>query len=175
MNNVLFIFMFLFLVLIIPWNDVYADTTLSVRVNADSDSREQRGIGGTIDAGTSDMELTWDNGLNEINLLRFNGLTIPQGATIVSADIQFTATVADSGTVNITIKGEDIDNSPTVVTAVNNISDRTTTTASVAWNIPAWSAGESGADTTTPDLKTIAQEIVEYVIVSNGAFDELPV
>jgi len=66
--------------------------------------------------------------------LRFNGLTIPQGATITSAYIEFTADESDSGTTNLTLTGHALDNAPTFTTTDFNISSRAKTTASVAWN-----------------------------------------
>ncbi len=45
----------------------------------------------------------------------------------------------DSGTTILTFRGEDSDNSGTFTSTNSDISNRTTTTASTAWNnVPAW-------------------------------------
>jgi hypothetical protein len=92
---------------------------------------------------------------------RFNSIGIPHGATITSANIQFTSFLATGGVANITIKGEASDNAATYTTNDYTISARPVTTASVSWNPPDWpSANAAGTDQRTPDLSSIVQEVV---------------
>jgi len=85
-------------------------------------------------------------------------------------NIQFTADETNSGSTSLTIRGEDIDKALTFSNTSNNISNRTTTTAAVAWNdIPAWNTvGESNANQRTPDLTSIVQEIINRVGWTSG-------
>lgn len=92
--------------------------------------------------------------------LRFQNVVVPQGATITSARIEFESDKTNSSATSLTIKGEDVDNSTTFTTAASNISSRTTTTASVAWNsIAAWDKPDIKQQ--SPDIKTLVQEIVD--------------
>jgi hypothetical protein len=93
--------------------------------------------------------------------MRFNGIAIPQGATITKAYIQFTVDEATSASCNLTIKGEDSDNAVAFATRSKNVSLRVKTTASVNWQPAAWAAVDIGAARQTPDLKSIIQEIVD--------------
>jgi len=104
-----------------------------------------------------------DSGSDQMVGLRFRGITIPQGTTVLSASIQFTTDEVDTGSTSLTIRGHDSDNSGTFSNVINDISSRTPTTASVAWNaIPAWNIlGESGLNQQTPDLTAIVQEIID--------------
>ena len=71
--------------------------------------------------------------------LRFQNVTIPQGAVITSAYIDFESEKTNSETTNLTIKGEAADNAVAYTATPNNITGRTTTGASVPWTaVPAW-------------------------------------
>ncbi|MGR0482319.1 MAG: CehA/McbA family metallohydrolase [Candidatus Electronema sp. V4] len=138
-------------------------STVSARVAAGSDDAEQQQTGGVVTLNSSDLELVYDTTTtgNQYVGMRFANLGIPQGATITNAYIQFTVDETNSGTTSLTIKGQAADNAATFTTALNNISSRPTTTASVTWAPVAWSTvGQAGAGQQTPDLKDIVQEIV---------------
>lgn len=106
------------------------------------------------------------------NGLRFQSVDIPQTATISSAYLNLTCKGATaSTTVSARIVGEDVDDAATFSTAagyqarrgtvVDGANNNYITTAVVDWdNIAAWSANENGADTLSPDIKTIVQEII---------------
>lgn len=146
-------------------------SNISISVNQSSDDAEEIISSGAMDLDSSDLELVDDiyyNGLQEVGV-RFQNVTIPQGANVTNAYIQFTAKSDDSDATNLTIYGEDIDNAPTFTDTTNNITSRTKTSASVAWsNVPAWTSGAAGADQQTPDIKTIIQEIVNRSGWSSG-------
>jgi hypothetical protein len=146
-------------------------TTIDVRVDASSDDAEQSG---------SSMDLTsggLDFGDNELGM-RFKGIPIAQGSTITNAYVEFVSEQNDSTSTDITFWGEDIDDAPTFTSSANNITNRTTTTASVPWNsVPNWNSGNTYQ---SPDLSTIIQEIVDrpgwvsgndLVILSNATGD----
>ena len=137
--------------------------TFEKRIANGMDDVEQNGTNGSIYTNSSDMELVNDGSKgNQIVGLRFTGITVPQGATITKAYIQFTVDETSSGTTNLNIKGQDINDAPAFASSTNNVSNRTTTTASVSWNPLPWnSVGASGTNERTPDIKSIVQEIVD--------------
>lgn len=104
-----------------------------------------------------------------VTALRFTGVNVPKGATITSARIDFTSDQDQSGTTNLAFYGELAPNTTTInAAAAGNISSRTKTTASVAWNnVPAWI---TGATYSSPDLKDVVQEIVNQGTAWNNGW-----
>jgi len=145
--------------------------TSIVSVNEDDGDAEEDNSGppdqGDVDAtSSSDLEMPDDGGDEQIIGMRFRSMNIPQGATINGATILFTADETDQATnVDLDIWGEDVDDAddfPDCTNSCDDISNRQKTTAKVDWdNVPDWTSGERGPDTTTPELKTIVQEIVD--------------
>jgi prepilin-type N-terminal cleavage/methylation domain-containing protein len=132
--------------------------TIDQRISFDEDDSEEYISSGSLDWGSSDLELG-EEGSAQIVGMRWRNITIPQGVTITSAYIEFTADENQAGTpVNLTFRGEAADNAAVFENAVDNISDRTPTSASVSWNdVPAWSTDETHQST---DISPIIQEIV---------------
>jgi len=101
--------------------------------------------------------------------IRFTGITVPQGATIASASIQFQALEVDSEITSLTIEGQASDTTSTFTTAINDISSRPRTTEFAPWSPPAWNTiGEAGPDQQTADISPVIQEIVDRTGWSNG-------
>lgn len=142
--------------------------TETAQISSDTDDAEQNGS--SMDRTSGDLDLG-----EKIVGVRFQGVDVPKDATILSAFIDFTAdgtnTSGAGPTVNIV--GQAHDNAPAFSSSNNDLSGRTATTANVNWALdavsPAANSGPSGADGpwdaddevhTTPDLKTIVQEIV---------------
>ncbi|WP_299365774.1 T9SS type A sorting domain-containing protein [Winogradskyella sp.] len=143
-----------------------ANGTLTFAVQQSSDDAEEAETGGAMYLDSSDLEMVFDSFAGQNNQhvgIRFANVTIPQGANIVEAYIQFTVDETDSEQTDLTIHGELIGNSPTFTLTDFDITNRTTTTASVDWNnVPAWTnVNDEGDDQKTPDLSTIVQEIVD--------------
>lgn len=143
-----------------------ANGTLTFPVVQGSDDAEEAETGGTMYLDSSDLELVFDSfsGQNNQHVgIRFADITIPQGANIVEAYIQFTVDETDSEQTDLLIHGELTADSPTFTLDDFNITDRNTTVASVNWNnVPAWlNVNDEGDDQKTPDLRTIVQEIVD--------------
>jgi uncharacterized protein YjiK len=131
-----------------------------VRVAAGTDDAEEKS-NGSITLTSTDLEMTFDTS-EQIVGMRFNGLDIPQGATIESAYIQFQVDEATSGTTSLTIQGESRDYAATFTTATGNISARPRTAAMVSWLPEPWLAvGEARFDQRTPDIASVIQEIVD--------------
>ncbi|HRS20089.1 MAG TPA: Ig-like domain-containing protein, partial [Bacteroidales bacterium] len=137
--------------------------TVSKRIATGMDDVEESQTG-SMYTNSSDIELVYDESTygNQVIGLRFTGLNIPQGAIISKAYIQFTCDEKKTAATSVTIRGEAADNSAAFTTASKNVSNRTKTTASVAWNnIPAWNTVDAATtNERTPELQTIVQEIV---------------
>jgi hypothetical protein len=139
---------------------------IEVKIAADADDVEEDVGPGTIDTGSSDLEMPYENtgqGNPQIVGLRFTGIAIPQGATITDAWLQFGVDETKGGTepVNLLIEGELSPNPAAFTSALNNVSSRSTTTAKVQWSVPNWTTvGERGPDQTTPSIASIIQELV---------------
>lgn len=138
------------------------------RISAGSDDAEQR-ANGSVSLNSSDLELVFDQGGDQTVGLRFGAVTVPPGATITNAYVQFGSDEINSGTTNLTIRGQATDAAPTFSGTANEISNRPTTAAAVAWTPPAWtSVGLTGPDQRTPDIASVVQEVVDRGGWSSG-------
>ncbi len=117
---------------------------------------------GTMYSSSSDLELTEDGGTQTIGL-RFTNIKIPQGTTIMEAYLDFTAKSSHSGATSLTIKAEKSADAGAFTSSAYDLTSRTLTSASTAWSPSAWTAEETY---TSPDIKSIVQEIV-----NEGAWD----
>lgn len=89
---------------------------------------------------------------------RFPAVAITQGAVIASATLTLRAELVMDGTsIAVVVRGDDQDNAATITDATDG-NGRTLTTASVAWTITSW---DDETDITSPDIKTVIQEIVD--------------
>ena len=136
---------------------------LEVRVAASSDDAEE-GVANSMDLTSShlhrDLELVVEDVIQQVGM-RFTGVTIPQGATIADAYVQFQVDETSSGTSALTIEGEAADNALTFSATPSNISLRSRTAAGVAWAPTPWqTVGETGSNQRTPPLTAVIQEIV---------------
>jgi len=134
--------------------------TVEVRVAASSDDAEES-ASGSVDLSSSDLELVYD-GSNQTVGMRFAGVAIPPGATIVDAYVQFKVDETPSGATSLVIRGQAIGNAPAFTTASRNISSRSRTVASVAWQPAAWpTVGAAGLGQQTPNIAGVIQEVVD--------------
>ena len=93
--------------------------------------------------------------------MRFTGVTLPPGATITAAWVQFQVDEASAAGAALTVAGEAADNAGAFTTTARNLSTRPRTTASVSWAPVSWpTVGARTADQRTPDLTAVIQEIV---------------
>ncbi len=133
--------------------------TFEKRITSSSDDAEEQS-NGSVNTTSSDLELTFDNS-NQTVGMRFTNVTIPQGATITDAYIQFTTDEKNSGSASLRVFAHDIDDAPAFSTSSNNISNRAKTTASSAWRPAAWNTvGAAGNDQRTNELRFVVQEVV---------------
>ena len=119
---------------------------------------------------SSDLELVDDGSNTDQTVgMRFAGVAIPHGATIIDAYVQFQVDETDSDPTSLEIRGHVADDAPAFSSASGDISTRTTTVTYVAWSPPPWtSVGAAGADQRTPDLSEMIQEIIDQVEWSPG-------
>lgn len=142
-------------------------SNLVVPINTSEDDIEEGEAAGFMELGSSDLELgefdtsgTPDLGLQNIGL-RFNNVTIPPGATILSASIQFTCDNIGADPVELTIFGENTGNAMAYTADAGNLSVRPLTTANKVWAIPEWvTVGDKLEAQKTVDIANIIQEIV---------------
>lgn len=119
------------------------------------DAEEQ--LGGAVTLKDPELELGAER-VPQLVGFRFQGLDIPQGATIVNAYIRFTADDFAYEPAHFTIYGEAVADPERFKEAKNNISRRSSTAAVVDWsNLSDWAKKEKYD---TPDLASVAQEIV---------------
>lgn len=140
--------------------------SLDVRITASADDAEENGTNNTMNLTSSDLDLLLDTGGSPpvTNLavgLRFPGITVPPGATIVNAFVQFTVDEVQSTATQLTIQGHAIDTAPTFTSSRRSISNRPLTTAAVSWTPVLWTTiGQSGPDQRTSNLAPIIQELI---------------
>lgn len=145
---------------------VYAgEIEITVPLATNNDDAEENKNNGSVDLTSSDIEITveqWIWPISDVNQwcgFRFSGVEIPQGANVIEAYIQFTADENQSGTSDVIIKGENVDNSVGFANIDYNISSRTRTQSDVNWVAAPWSNNSSGANERTPDISSIVTEI----------------
>ena len=141
-----------------------APVTQTYFVAGSTDDAEEYVGSGDINIDSSDLEMTWEDDLPQSQQLvgiRYRNLGIPQGATILSAQIQFTVDEATSAATSLQIQAQASDNAPTFSAATFDLSARPRTSASVPWVPNPWPTLDvAGPDQLTPDLAPVLQELV---------------
>jgi len=138
------------------------------RVSDVLDDAEEK-TSGSVDTNSTDLELVYEGANEQTVGMRFRSISIPQGATITKAYVQFKCDETDSGATTVIINGEDADDASAFSSATSNITSRALTSASVSWTIPVWDTeGEAGADQRTEDISEVIQEIVDREGWSSG-------
>jgi hypothetical protein len=114
-----------------------------------------------------DLDMGWEG--EDLNImttfLRFQQVTIPQGAIIESAVLNIFAHEDEADEAKITIFAEAADNSPAFI-ETELITGRTWTTASLPWTITEpWTIWQPYS---SPDFKNVVQEVVSRAGWSSG-------
>jgi hypothetical protein len=115
---------FFYIVTILMWLLVFitspanSQEEIFIRVAAGSDDAEES-ASGSVSLNSSDLELVY-TGSNQTVGMRFNGVDIPQGATITDAYMQFQVDETSSIAVSLTIQGEDVDDAIVGTTGLDN-------------------------------------------------------
>ncbi|WHH58241.1 metallophosphoesterase [Petroclostridium sp. X23] len=140
------------------------DHYIMAQITDGSDDYEENVSTGEMDDGSSDLEIVTEKA-NQLIGTRFANLSIPKGAKIIDAYIQFTVDEPDKSAdpFNVNIHAEAVPNSPVFTNTAYNISSRTNTTSVVNWkDIPMWTQAQvAGEDQRTPNLAALVQEVVD--------------
>ena len=153
--------------------------SISIQVSGSIDDAEEEGSDGSslgpggMYLNSSDLEMTEDpnssHGTQKVGV-RFNNISIPQGATITNAYLTFTSDTPDSGnsnsgTTNLLISGQASDSPSSFSATTNDISNRATTTANVNWSPSAWTLGNQY---NSPGINSVVQELIDRSGWSSG-------
>jgi len=140
-------------------DEVYAGT-FEARVSASSDDAEQ-GTWGGMSLTSSDLELVRDYTSQQVGM-RFQNITIEQGATITNAYIEFACDeTSPTEATSLIFRGQ-AHNNPVTFSIDNDITHRAKTSASVSWDIAygnQWTTVHGRHQ--SPDLSSIIQEILD--------------
>lgn len=149
-----------------------AQNTFSVRVNSSTDDAEQEAGSGAMYTNSSDLEMSYDSFVTDDQLvgMRFTGVSIPAGATIVNAYIQFEVDeLKANDPCVLQVFVEDNVNPSTYTTSTGNISSRSYISDSVQWNPGTWVAvDDQGPAQRTPNLKPLVDSILSKSSWANG-------
>ncbi|HAM72718.1 MAG TPA: hypothetical protein DCM86_13840 [Verrucomicrobiales bacterium] len=147
-----------------------AEGVLDVAIASSGDDAEQAQSGrmeSPVALNSPKLDLVYDpTGTpvrsNQVVGLRFTGVGIPSGMTVLEAWIQFTAAEAGGDDGLLTVQAQAHTTPPPFVFLTSNISSRTRTTNSVAWAPAPWRvAGEAGPPERTPSLRGMVQEVID--------------
>ncbi len=141
---------------------------VTVQIATSLGDTEERVSNGNITGNGGGLNLGHNFITEQIVGMRFPSITIPQGATIDSANIQFQANGTDSSNVTVRIACEDSDDAPALTTTTSDLSDKTETTANTSWTPDSWTSGDKLAAQLTPDFKASVQEVVDRVGWASG-------
>lgn len=137
-------------------------------INYGNDDVEEKAADGTMYNNSTDLELVDDNEFNGADQtigLRFNNVSIPQGAKINRAYLQFDVDELSSTPATIFIQAEASDNSTSLTAANYGLSSRPKTIACATWpNIPSWTREAlSGTKQRSSDLSTVIEEVTDRI------------
>jgi len=114
-----------------------------------------------------DLDMGWDGEDGNImtSFLRFQNVTIPKGAYIISAKLKIYAHEDESAEAKITIFAENADNSA-AFTANEALNTRTWTTDSLKWNITEnWTMWQAYS---SPNFSNIVQKVIDRAGWTSG-------
>ncbi|MCL5281527.1 MAG: DUF1349 domain-containing protein [Planctomycetes bacterium] len=139
--------------------------TYDLRISTAMNDIEERVPDGSMDGGSSDIEMPYENAGTPPTNPQYAGfrwaLPIAKGAKISKAYVEFECDETKGGTlpVNLLIEGQLTPNAPIFATTAKNITNRTPrTVAKVQWAFPNWTAADQKAQ--TPDLSALLTELV---------------
>lgn len=132
--------------------------TESVGSSGDDGYFDEGGM--SFDNSGSSMQVGYDDGsmYGEHSFVRFQSVPIAQGTVLVSATLKLVVNTNASDDFDMTVQGEDADDSSAYADEVDATSV-SLTTATVTWS--GSSSWEAGDVVTSPDIKTVVQEIVD--------------
>lgn len=141
----------------------------AVALNND-DAEEQRTGGsiGSVSLSGDDLELGFDTN-QQLVAVRFAEVRVPQGSTILSASLEFTAKAASSGAAGLKISAINSGDTGPLASTTSALSGLSPKTATVDWNTSGGTLTDWADNTvySTPDLTAVVQSVV-----NNGGWAE---
>jgi len=144
-------------------NVVFGGIVIERRIIISSDDSEEldpEGVPEGVDS--SDIEFPYEDsgkGDKQLAALRFQDITIPKGATILDAWLEFTVDeIEEELPVSVRFEGELNPNPVTFTNDVHDIAKRPRTTATAIWEPEHWTA--EGQIYQTSNIAVVIQEIV---------------
>ena len=134
-------------------------TTFTTSIAASADDAQE--LAGTNTTNGTNLNA---NAASHIIGLRFTGVTVPPGSTINNAYLTVSITSGSYDDPIVTIRGSGEANPATFNTDANHLTNRTKTSASVAWS----ATGLGTGDENTPELKTLVEEIIAIPSWASG-------
>jgi chitodextrinase len=135
---------------------------LSVPVSSGADDAEENVATGAVNLTSTDLDVVTDRNGNVYQVgLRFAGVTLPPGASITGAWIQFNVDEVGSLATDVEIRAEAADDAAPFTSVAFDVSSRPSTTSFVPWSVAPWAAiDDAGLDQRTPDLAVLVQEVI---------------
>ena len=135
-------------------------STLTRSVSTGNDDAEEDPEGG-VRRASDDLELVNDGDTVQVVGLRFRGIDLPPGATVLNAWLQFQAEDINSEFTELTLRAE-LGNAAVFQRTPFNISGRSLTSDSVFWQPAPWTLiGERSTAQRTPDLSALVQAVID--------------
>jgi hypothetical protein len=130
------------------------------RIAASADDAEEEDAGShDVTLTSPDLELVLDAKV-QIAGLRYS-LTVPRGARILDAWLQFQADGSASAATSLLIQAQAVDDAPAFASSRRNLSNRARGSASATWAPASWTSGAQGAPQRSPSLVSIVQQLVD--------------
>ncbi len=123
--------------------------------HADDDAEEKEN--GDVSLSSSDLKFITD----ELVGVRFNNISLPRGANVHSAFIQFTCDEPSEEPTSLIIAAENTGHAERFTEDGHGITSRAKTSAEVAWSPDAWGRpGRAGDAERTPDLAPLVRAVI---------------
>ena len=147
-----------------PELSAQATSTTHTVASSDSDAEE---VGGAVYTTSPVLELGYKtDGQAQTTGIRFSGVTVPQGARITSAYLQFAAVTDKADATSLAIVAHDVASGSPFAETPNNITSRVKTSARVTWQPGPWTDGNTY---NSPSVTSVVQEIVNRSDWRGGA------
>ncbi len=132
--------------------------SFSGQVTASGDDLEELTTG-TIEVNSSDLDIMEDSpDFYSAIGIRITNITVPQGANVTGAYLEFVADEAQSVATSLTISAEATGNAAAIPTTANALTSKTKTNATSSWsNLPAWVIGNTYQ---SADISPVIQELI---------------
>ncbi len=135
-----------------------AEMELDLRINDRFDDAEERLNEGEVFLTSSDLELADHE--RQLVGLRFEEVTIPQGASVTEAYLQLVSDGRDARYTSLDVRAEAIHHAQPFTNTTYNLSQRLTTTAQARWDLSEWLI--VGEVYQSPNLYNLVQEVVNH-------------